>query len=82
MYVKIVNVKFKKMLVPVFAYVDGENDDNDVVVSVRCMVNEYFLEEQIKFKARDNAYDFIKHYSPAMASAFVVREAYDAGAVD
>ncbi len=82
MWTKTIKTRFKGKEVFVQIWLDTTDGDNKEVVKVQSMVNEYYLEETIGMESRDSAYDFIKHYPVTLANAFILREAYNVGAVD
>lgn len=82
MWTKTVTTKFKNKPVQVQVWLSDTKEDGAENVTIQSMLNEYFLIEHIIFPSRDSAYDFIKDYTVSMASSFVVRTAYDAGAVE
>ncbi len=82
MWTKTLYPKFKGQVCPVQVWLSDTTEDNKEVVKVQAMLNEFYLEEEILFSGRDNAYDFIKTYPIKMASSFVLREAYNVGAVE
>jgi len=81
MWTKTLTVKFQKRLVPVMVWLSDTKEDNEQIVTMQSMLNEYFLIEQIQFADRDAAYDFIKHCSVSLAQSFLIRKAYSEGAL-
>lgn len=82
MWTKTVKVKFKGIETDVQVWLADSTENAEEVVRVQSMVNEYFLIQEIKFTDRDDAYDFIKNYSPALAKSFLIKYAYSEGAID
>lgn len=81
MWTKTINVIFKGQKLSVQVWLDTTDDQGKEVVRVQSMINEYYLCETILMESRDSAYDLIKNYPPSLAKAFVIREAYNNGAV-
>lgn len=81
MWTKTVEINFQKQRVQVMVFLSDTTEDANDVVTTQSMVNEFFLIEKVIFENRDAAYDYIKHYTAAMAKAFVNRTAYTEGAM-
>lgn len=81
MWIKIVQTRFNNQTIEVASWLSDTNDDGNEVVKTQSMVNEYYLIEETIFPNRDAAYDYVKHYSPSMAKAFLNRTAYLEGAM-
>lgn len=82
MWTKTVQTKFKSSPIQVLLWFSDTDENGNEVVSIQSMMNEYFLIEKVKFESRDAAYDFIKDYTVSMATSFLNRTAYEAGAVN
>ncbi len=76
MWTKTIIIKYKSQKITVLVFLSSSPEDNQEVVKIQSMVNEYYLIEEIVFSSRDAAYDFIKHFPSAMAKAFIIREGY------